>query len=233
MSTNLLVFQMLHYAQQKKTYQDLLTRAESIFPSSQICDNFKSELKTAFHSQQNLDDYVFALDTFESLKTLQTSPLQGENELANITSDPRFSAFTEIATLIDMPYSDTMFIPTVEMAQKIGEETFFQPEMSMMAGIEGNVDVASALGQMPKTDKTVLNVTDFGISNPEVIFTADGYLTPDKITTSKIEEAKEKSFEEAVTTAQTWEWYLPRDDSALFCKAPVFHRQWCLYPHSI
>lgn len=203
MSTNLLVFQMLHYAQQKKTYNELLTRAESIFPSSQICNNFKSELKNAFHSQQSLDDYEFALDTFENLKTLQTSPVQVEGELANITSDPRFSAFTEIATLIDMPYSDTMFVPTVEIAEKISEETFFQPDLSMMAGIDSGVDADLALSQMPKTDKVVLNVTDFGITNSEALFTSDGFLTPDKMTTTKIEEAKANLYEAAVNTAQT------------------------------
>ena len=48
MGSNLLVFQMLHYAQQKETYNTLLKRAEEIFPSTQIYNNFKSELKTAF-----------------------------------------------------------------------------------------------------------------------------------------------------------------------------------------
>ena len=205
MSTNILVFQMLHYAQQKHTYNQLLQRAEEIFPSSTIYNNFKNELNTAFNSQQSLDDYEFALDTFESLKTYQTSPVQVESDLAQITSDPRFSAFTEIATLIDMPYSDTMFVPTVQMAQKISEETFYQPDLSIMSGITDGIDVDSALTNMPKTNKTILNVTSFGISNPEVLFTGDGYLPADKITTQKIEDAKEKSFENAVTSAQTVE----------------------------
>lgn len=205
MSTNILVFQMLHYAQQKQTYNKLLSRAESIFPSSQIYNNFKDELKLAFDSQASLDDYEFALDTFESLKTLQTSPIAVEGELANITSDPRFSAFTEIATLIDMPYSETMFVPTVEMATKISEETPFQPELSIMSGVESEIDTEAVISGAPKTDKVVLNVTAFGLQNPEAIYTSDGYISQNKLTTQKIEDEKTKAFENAVETAHTIE----------------------------
>ena len=205
MSTNILVFQMLHYAQQKQTYNKLLSRAESIFPSSQIYNNFKDELKLAFDSQTSLDNYEFALDTFESLKTLQTSPIAVEGELANITSDPRFSAFTEIATLIDMPYSETMFVPTVDMAAKMSEETPFQPELSIMSGVENGVDPALALSSIPKTDKVVLNVTEFGLQNPEALYTSDGFVSLDKITTQKIEDEKTRAFTSAVETAHTIE----------------------------
>lgn len=188
--SNLLVEQMKAYAE----YKSLMIKAEGIFPTTQMLDNWKDKLTSAFNSNEPLETFSFALTTFEAIQNNQSSPYF-QKDLEILTQDPMFADFAEIAQDINTPYTQPAFSVSPTVSTAIAEENV-GTDLNMFA-TEATMDETSAQSQLKTTNKVVLNVNGIGIvENPEALISSDGLVSKDNVTTNKIEQARQEMFVE-------------------------------------
>lgn len=188
--SNLLVEQMKAYAE----YKSLMIKAEGIFPTTQMLDNWKDKLTSAFNSNEPLETFSFALTTFEAIQNNQSSPYF-QKDLEILTQDPMFADFAEIAQDINTPYTQPAFSVSPTVSTAIAEENV-GTDLNMFA-TEATMDETFAQSQLKTTNKVVLNVNGIGIvENPEALISSDGLVSKDNVTTNKIEQARQEMFVE-------------------------------------
>ena len=186
--SNLLVQQMKAYAE----YKSLITKAEGIFPTTQMFDNWKDKLTSAFNSNEPLDTFSFALTTFEAIINNQASPYY-QNDLSLLVQDPMFAEFTEIAQDLNNPYTPPVFSVDPTVSTAIAEEA---PGTDLnMFETTLYVDENFVQQELKQTNKVVLNINGIGIvENPEVLASSDGIIPKSQVTTNKIEQARQENF---------------------------------------
>lgn len=180
-----------------KQHNELLKKAEDIFPSSVLYNNFKDQLSIAL-KEGDLSQAEFALETFELMQQNENSPLFYDT-LNQRLSDPLFYEFSDLIMDITPQFTQPEFVATPEINSQLAEA--FGPEQTLIstaAEIEKQNIIA------PISNKKVLNIVNGIITNNEVLYTPDGIITDrNQYTTNTLEEARQKAFEENIEQATT------------------------------
>lgn len=191
---------------QYKIYTDLNERADKVFPTTQIAQNFKDIVDKAYTGEESLDKLVFVVETFEKLQASAYTPLF-TSELERLAVDPNFSEFAQISSDIQMPYStEAAFAAPTAMAKALTEELVATGETTTLVETNANADteiVDAAKQQLKETDKIVLNInpTTKTAENIEVLYTPDGIADKANITTNIAEAERLAEAEAAIATA--------------------------------
>lgn len=196
-----------------KQHHQLLKRAEEIFPTTVLYNNFKDQLDLALN-QGDLTQAEFALDTFELMQQNENSPLFYDTLNQRLT-DPLFCEFSDLIMNITPQYAQTEFVATSEINNQLltdhdGEQTIVSAKEQ-----ELNTNI-----KLPASNKKVLNIVNGIITNSEVMYTPDGIVTDkNAYTTSTLEQAREEAFKndmEKATSEQdvinVVESFTPNDD---------------------
>ena len=191
---------------QYKIYTDLNERADKVFPTTQIAQNFKDLVDKAYTGEESLDQFVFAIETFETLQASAYTPIF-TSELERLAIDPKFSEFAQISSDIQMPYStEAAFAAPTVMAKALTEELVATGDTTTL--VEADTTPASevfdAASQLKETDKIVLNLnpTTKVAENPEVLFTSEGIADSSNVTTNQAEAERLAVAETAIAAAQ-------------------------------
>lgn len=104
-----------------KEYENILKRAKDVFPSSQVYNNFKDYAFEAYQNG-NLDLIKFAINSFEDLEALKTSPLYA-SRVDELTKDPKFVSFSSLIPEISSQYAnEEKFKGTENFNNELNEE---------------------------------------------------------------------------------------------------------------
>ena len=184
------------------SYEDLVARAEKVFPTTQSYNDFISQLDIAVKSGEPLSSFDFALTTFETLKASENSP-HYQDELARISQDPQFASFATIAEHLNVTYAAPLFTATKEISQALSDNATLGAETTIVdTTLSSTSSKEDIMSKVRRTNKVVLQVDDNGlVSNPEALISADGMVRQANVTTSKMEKAKMDALEGKVGAA--------------------------------
>lgn len=188
----------------KVNYEELIARAEKVFPTTQSYNDFVTQIDTALKAGESLSSFDFALTTFETLKASENSPYY-KDELARIAQDPQFSTFATIAENLNVAYAAPLFTATREISEALEETTTLGVDTTIVATTPTEKTTGNIMSKVNQTNKIVLNVNSNGIvSNPEVLIgNGDGSINRSQVTTNKLEEAKLNALQTKVSTANS------------------------------
>ena len=88
------------------------------------------------------------------------------------------------------------------MSQAIAEEA----ETTTISMFETPVDTINfeeAKDNLKDTNKVVLRVSDFGVANPEVLMSSDGFVDKSQVTTEQAENERLSQLEKEITSSST------------------------------
>lgn len=183
------------------SYEDLVARAEKVFPTTQSYNDFVAQLDIAVESGQPLSSFDFALTTFETLKASENSP-HYQDELARISQDPQFASFATIAEHLNVTYAQPLFTATKEISQALNDNATLGVETTIVDTTTSTTGKEDILSKVRPTNKVVLQVDDNGlVSNPEALISGDGMIRQANVTTSKMEKAKMDALKGKVDSA--------------------------------
>lgn len=180
-----------------KQHHQLLKKAEDIFPTTALYNNFKEQLDLALN-KGDLSQPQFALETFELMQQNESSPLFYDALNQRLT-DPLFCEFSDLIMDITPQYAQKEFTATTEIDAQLLED--HNGEQTIVSAKDNEPQPSI---KVPTTNKKVLNIVNGIITNSEVMYTADGIVTDkNAYTTQALEDARQKAFNESIENAST------------------------------
>lgn len=180
-----------------RDYSSLLRRADEVFPTTEMADNFKNMVEQAYQNGDSLTILSFAMEAFETLRDNDNSPLY-QQKLASIAKDSRFQSFAQLSTELGSPYDLTpAFNSTPEISEALTTHLAGK-DASIINTDTNQTEETEPADMLNPTNKVVLNVSPQGtVENPEVILSPDGHVPQSKVTTSVFEQCKKHAIETA------------------------------------